>query len=497
MWYNVTGNRPCVYPLKALERKITWNHGWISPYESLWGIFEKFKFANCATVKDIYRLYGTDYVKNLKSQTIGRPHRDCIRPSGLDHDLIKSAFTQSLLQINERNIDRLIGVLPSRPRNRYSYIRNELFFCPECMKSGFHSLFHQFKLLHECPYHQIPLGKGCPNCKKTHAFELTDETTQEPFRCLCGYSFLDTIVEKSNLPNWKQMSLNELKSQKIKDWLNLNNEEIERLKYLHFPLNLDLEEYPHFLDYIFSTLNRGNPSVCNETHRVVKSTPHIRLLIGDREKEERKLPYTKELTKLYDDIYHSSVQTVQSIASHIRKTFLKKHKSCFQRLMKSSLITEPICPYALAYGHWLKFVLEYESIWTLRRAYPYRKYPGRLEFGSKYDDPYISNLYESLKFSVDEGITENRAAIKWIVNRIMGHLLWNHFMNWLSISQEAAINRLEYRRFPFGIKEISFYILIIPKNKNEPLEFHWWSKQEPCQIHLQCVFDDDVNVRRQ
>src|SRR5690554_1975869 len=87
--------------------------------------------------------------ENLKSQTISRSHRDCIRPSGLDDELIDSAFTQPLLQINERNIDRIFRILPSRPHDFYSYIRTELFYCSECMKSGFHSLYHQFKLLHE------------------------------------------------------------------------------------------------------------------------------------------------------------------------------------------------------------------------------------------------------------------------------------------------------------------------------------------------------------
>lgn len=232
---------------------------------------------------------------------------------------------------------------------------------------------------------------------------------------------LDCKEEKYDFLNWKSVSLSNIKLEKVVTWINLDDNQLTRLKSFHLPLKLEIEDCTELLDFILSTLNPEYPVISNEKHCEVKSAPYIRHLVGDEEKAERKLSYNFKLTNLYDAIYHSSVQTVQSIASHLRKTFLKNHRSCFQRLMKSSLTTEPICPYAFAYGYWLKFILDYESIWTMKKATFYREYPGRIEFGSKQDDPYLSNLFHSLQFSIQEFTEERRAAVKWIFNRVMGH----------------------------------------------------------------------------
>ncbi len=467
-----------------LKKNFVWRKNWISPYESTWSILEKFKYANCATIKDIIHLFGTDIVKNLKSSTIGRTYRDCIHLTGLDDDLLEPVFSQPLIKMNTQNVNRLFGILPNRPR--YSYFRNELFFCLECIKSGFHSLFHQFKLLHECPYHQISLHKGCPRCNHSIPFELTDKFTKKPFQCLCGHSFLDDRKEDSYLPTWKQILLDDLKSKETITWINLDEHQISRLKNFYFPLSLQIEECTGFLDYVLSLLDQEYPAKSKEIHNVVKSTPYIHQLIGDKEKEERKSNYVLKRIKFYDALYISSVQTVQSIASHARKTILKEHRACIQRLFKSRRTGEPICPYALAYAHWMKFILGYESIWMIRRATPYRKYAERIGFGSKQDDSYLSDLFHDWRCNVEDFTEESRSSIKWIFNRVIGHLIWNHFMNWLSISQDASEGRIEYRRVPFGLKNLPFYILVIPNNKKDPIEFHWWSQPRKNHIILDC-----------
>jgi predicted transglutaminase-like protease len=56
--------------------------------------------------------------------------------------------------------------------------------------------------------------------------------------------------------------------------------------------------------------------------------------MSEEEKAERKLSYHFKIEKLYDAIYHSSEETVRGIASHLRKTFLRNHKSCLRRLVK-------------------------------------------------------------------------------------------------------------------------------------------------------------------
>ncbi|TLS52505.1 hypothetical protein FE782_11140 [Paenibacillus antri] len=466
-----------------IDYHYTWRKEWISPYESLWGILEKFKFANSATVKDIFNVFGTDYVKNLKTHIISKKHRECIHLSGLDGDLVESVFLQPIIKINERYIEQMVGSLP-RSHSMRSYIRDELYFCPECIKTGHHSLFHQFKLLHECPYHQIPLHKGCVSCKKSLPFELSDNFTKEPFRCLCGQSFLEEKIEKSYLPAWNQVSLNDLRSIEMITWLNFDGWQLSRLKSLHFPLNLDLEECSGFMDYVLSVLNPEHQTKSKEIHTIVKSAPYIRKLKGEEENGKGKSNYILKRFQLYDVVYESSVQTVQSIASYVKKSILGTHRSCLERLFKANLSNDPICPYALAYAHWMKFVMGYENLWIIKRATHYRKYPSRIEFGSKQDDYYLTNLFYDLRIGFLE---ESFAAVKWIFNRLIGLLIWNHFMNWLSVSQESSEKRLEYRRIPFKQENVPFYILVIPDNKNEPLEYHWWG-QKSSTPNLVCPF---------
>src|ERR1035437_9692216 len=39
-----------------------------------------------------------------------------------------------------------------------------LRYCPDCMKTGFHSILFQFPLFSRCPEHNVPLIERCPSC---------------------------------------------------------------------------------------------------------------------------------------------------------------------------------------------------------------------------------------------------------------------------------------------------------------------------------------------
>lgn len=207
----------------------------------------------------------------------------------------------------------------------------------------------------------------------------------------------------------------------------------------------------------------------------MKSASYPNNLISETEKKERKKSEFFRSIKLYELLYGSSLQTFKGIAAHLRKNIFPEHKKCIQRISKSNLTDEPVCPQAYAYVHWIKCVMGYDNLWFITKITPYRKHPGKLEFASKQDDSYLTNLFGDLEMEQDITL-ESYAKVKWIFNQVMSHLIWNHYKNWLSISQEAADQRLQYRRMPFSMKEVPFYILIIPKNNNEPVEFHWWNE---------------------
>jgi hypothetical protein len=475
------------------NNQFVWRKEWLSPYESLWSVFEKFKYVNCASAKDIFKLFGTDYVRSLKSPIKGRIHRNCIDVLGIDKRRIESVFLQPLIEINKQNLNNLVGRLPLGIHH-YNYIRYELHFCPVCIKMGFHSIFHQFKLLKKCPYHNIPLQKECPNCHTSFPFEITDSYTKSPFQCKCGKYLLDQTLTSSLVPNWGNVSLEQLKSSELKTWLNLNQEEVERLRSFYIPLLLDLDNCPEYLCRILTVVKHGN--LVNTNHNTVKSAPYIRHLISKNEKEDTKLNTLIQRYNLYDEIYNSSLKTVKSIVSHVRNTFLINHKNCITKLRLSGE-EDPVCPFATAYDHWTRFTYGYEDDFFIRRPKPYRKYPTHLEFGSKQDNYYLIQLYEELSYHHKEIDIrkENRATIKWIFNRVLSHLIINNFNYWLSISEKLAKNNPKYKSVPYNSIssfDFPFYVLVIPANKNESLEFHWWQDINQIQMEkiesLECPF---------
>ncbi|CAM4405790.1 TniQ family protein [Paenibacillus alkaliterrae] len=389
-------NRIYVYRVKEKERRFTWNPGWISPFESMWGVFEKFKYANCATVRNLLQIFGTDDVKSIKSHNIGRIHRDFLNLCSFKDEEMTNAFGIPIKQINEENVQRLFYLIPKRPHNSKSFCRDHLHYCPECIKNGFHSLFHQFKLINECPYHQIPLLHCCPECNRIMPFELSDNYSKAPFQCICGHFFMD--MKRASFTNtWRQISLAEIKSDQLKMWINLNEEQISRLNNIYLPHELDVEHYPEALDHILSIIIDGYQPKQTPLHNVVKSSNYIHNLVGESEKTERAGHYYIRKVGLFDEIYNSSVKTLFSIFSHVRNKILKEHKKCIKEFSRKG---KTICPYGLAYVHWVQYILGYEDRWIVNRARSYRKYSESIEFASKQDDKFLSDLFHDMIYHV-------------------------------------------------------------------------------------------------
>lgn len=116
------------------QQQFAWLPEWISPYESPWSIFEKFKYANRATVKDLFDLFGTSYSKSLKSKHLSQKACNLLTLEGLDESLLKMAFGLSLKEVNRRNINMLANILPGDP---HYFFHKLLKLCPECIKIVF------------------------------------------------------------------------------------------------------------------------------------------------------------------------------------------------------------------------------------------------------------------------------------------------------------------------------------------------------------------------
>ena len=121
------------------------------------------------------------------------------------------------------------------------YFHNILRICPECIKIGYHSIFHQFSLVHRCPFHNVSLVEGCPKCSKVMYYTLSDKETKEPFRCKCGH-LLFSLENGQRYPSaWEKMNV-ENQSKPLKYWIIFNLENVHEKIVLYFHQNTDLSK---------------------------------------------------------------------------------------------------------------------------------------------------------------------------------------------------------------------------------------------------------------
>ncbi|NOU72681.1 DDE-type integrase/transposase/recombinase [Paenibacillus sp. LMG 31458] len=141
-----------------------WNKNWIQSYESPWSLFEKFKYANEINSIELLQTLGTTQVKKIKTGLRGRRIRNLYTLEGFEEELLTSAFQSNIVETNKINLDKITSVLNAKDAHYRSHFNDHFVYCPMCLQEGYHSLFHQFKLIHECPFHHIKLENVCLNC---------------------------------------------------------------------------------------------------------------------------------------------------------------------------------------------------------------------------------------------------------------------------------------------------------------------------------------------
>lgn len=124
-----------------------WDKNWVRPYESIWSIFNTYKKVNVISSNAIL-------MKSLGIRTSARTAHDRFLSYGIfcnissnvnDFDKIFSSFVPEWYktQLDEFTSKRDIS----------DFFTDKISYCPECMKNGYHSIFHQLKGIKRCPFH--------------------------------------------------------------------------------------------------------------------------------------------------------------------------------------------------------------------------------------------------------------------------------------------------------------------------------------------------------
>ena len=464
----------------------TWSIDWIQDYESPWGIFEKFKFANVIEANTIFKLIANDNIKHLKNvSTAGDMHRCLIYMHSIDSELSEKIFGLDLKQYQNNLAEKTLRVIPNI-KNIDEFFNSRISYCPICLGKGYHSIFHQLKIFEHCPFHpDHKIIKRCVNCNYFMPEYLLKKGGKEPFRCRCGHSFLED--RRLVFEIWKKQL--KIKNKVIKLWLDLPKKKVHQY-HIIFPFNnykkhtqtgINSTDYlkliPKMLTNSFN-LNEFN-------HEVIKLSSHIKIFNIKYDYRQLKENYIKSfpdlisidyssekyrMDSIYFEIYKQSRCIYKAISRYIIRKIIKEHSNCVKTFNKLEF-GEP-CPHALAFILW-KMECENKKLGKIENP---KEFSEDLNFTvlqnqfSVFGHGVFMTHIEKILNSEARAETKfdifkcNISSINYILNQVISYLLIERFIKWLELIQN-------HNESASPDDNIPMYIVKIPLKYDEEISF--------------------------
>lgn len=177
---------------------MTWSNNWISNDESIWSILMKLKLAN-----EINNNYlKSTYVSSLPKKYLFEE----LFPYTINYHVLSKQLPINLKGYFASQIERW-GL-----QNLNSIIFNNIIaksfrYCPQCIKSCYHSTLHQLNIFEFCPYHRTePLLNTCKKCK----IELSLESIfseRSFYKCVCGNYLVEDQLFFPLQKRWRKTAL--------------------------------------------------------------------------------------------------------------------------------------------------------------------------------------------------------------------------------------------------------------------------------------------------
>ena len=176
----------------------TWNSNWILKYQSVWCTIEKIKFANMIDGISLRKYINSS--SHLRKKRIYSLNSVYISQYKFDENNFISLCEKDIFKKVNYELKEVLGNIYNYA-DMEKYIISNFRFCPECMKVGYHSIFHQLNLFNKCIIHDIYLENECPICHKIIPYNLRFDKTFG-FVCECGYNYLETNDFFKLLKKW-------------------------------------------------------------------------------------------------------------------------------------------------------------------------------------------------------------------------------------------------------------------------------------------------------
>ncbi|MEQ7049908.1 hypothetical protein ABN764_04525 [Paenibacillaceae sp. P-4] len=480
--------------LSPTDILLTWNDNWLSDFESPWSIFEKIKYANDATKKDIFELFAKTEVLKKRS-ILGTKNHDLYLLSAFEEQRFIQLLGFSLKSYNKYILEQMSGFLPNgtfielkKDVCENHYWRRSLTICLECMKDGYHSILHQFALIYHCPFHNSPLIENCPECDVKIPYEISDRFMSSPYICSCGYRYKELQQNAPFTALWKKYSFEDIIDPKINTWIRLNLDEQEKFKRVYFYEYSNITKNTLLLDFLLgigkldSNLQANLKSVSSSSNiqhiknpsimkTDIKTRPSNLYPVHNRfDLEDIHNPLVKNIMK---ELIEIKVKTIQSIGKKLMNNFLFAHRSCIHRYTNVYRIPgsseRPICPFAFAYAKWKQSLLKLDYYYDVDNK-PTNKLTHNIQsiaFTYDPDKDLLIDLVNNLLLNMPVTNPQCYTHIKWVISHVIGHVCLNNFYNWLSQAASISNHEVDER------KTDNLLAVLYPKHNSESIHIIW------------------------
>lgn len=452
----------------------TWKKEWILNYESPWGILEKFRYANALSINNVYEILGTDNTKNKHIRS--KKDRSLITLEGLDRNKIISSINIDMHHLINSYYTNNFAVDISY-KHMLDYIRNTIFFCPECIKIGYHSIWFQNILINECPFHNIPLEEKCPKCSQTIPYEIDKKNNRAPLSCICGHSYFDD--NNVFFISWTNHNI-KIISKPLLEWLNLNCKNIEKLKLIYFDKKL-AKTNNDTIRLVTSILNNNfnNKENINYTSWFGSNTGIIKnnyenIKLNNINKSNK---FMLKVNNFYSEMFKSYKIIFSSVSRYIRKRLNYQNKKYINKLLRNNSLypnpqENPINLYAYSYIMWKK------SAENLLLFNPYQENNTNIKNSHTIANTLLQDLFNDWRKRFKNDILSNIVSCRWVLFKILSHIFLNHYYDWLDVSYKLAeINAFDWN-LSLEKEDIPPYALEYYESEKKHLKFHWLSRNK-------------------
>jgi hypothetical protein len=154
----------------------------LRPFESAWCVVQKLAGFNHVRPSEMARQVWT-------RTRFGRGTTVVFQPRGLaallGHTALEAEASGPEHLLNRMSLSRLQVV-------RCDTVR----YCPECLRTGYHSELFQLRAVQNCPEHGIALREVCPNCQTSI---VPDARTRGAFTCAYCTAQVSNWLGRTNL----------------------------------------------------------------------------------------------------------------------------------------------------------------------------------------------------------------------------------------------------------------------------------------------------------